>query len=400
MATVAKTLNDFRLEVREWITENYPDGLNTPVLAGELVNGGRNCEFHHPDAKVWLDRMAEKGWTCPEWPVEYGGAGLSEDEVTVLQEELKRQNCRPPLVGMGRLMLGPTLLQYGTDEQKAEHLPKIARGEIRWCQGYSEPNAGSDLASLQMRAEDKGDYYLVTGNKMWTSDANLGDWMFCLVRTDFDGDKHAGISLVLFDRTDPAVTISPITLISGYSVFYETSIVDLKVPKRNLVGGENQGWAIAKFLLTHERVMISGIGELRAQPRQPVDVAREYLGEENGRIADPVLRDRIAQQDMDDHAFALTSKRYRDMTEAGASVGAASSMLKHVGTKFAKNKFELMLSIMGNQGLGWEGEGFTEDELKLARSWLRSKGYSIEGGTSEIMLNIIATRVLGLPKGK
>lgn len=392
------TLEEFRLDSRKWIEDNYPDALKAPVAAGELVSGGTKCTFHHPDAKLWMDRMAEKGWTAPEWPSEYGGAGLNEEESTVLQEELARQNCRPPLVGMGRFMLGPTLLRFGTDEQKVEHLPKIARGEVRWCQGYSEPNAGSDLASLQMRAEDKGDHYLVTGNKMWTSDANLGDWMFCLVRTDFTAKKHSGISIILFDRTDEAVKISPITLISGFSMFYETSIVDLKVPKTNLVGTENEGWAIAKFLLTLERVMISGLGGLSTELRDVSDIAKEYLGEENGRVADPVVRDRIAQQDMDDHVFALTSKRYREMTETGSSVGAASSMLKHVGTKIAKNKFELLLSIEGNQALGWEGEGFDERELTLARSWLRSKGYSIEGGTSEVMLNIIATRVLGLPK--
>ena len=398
MATATETLEDFRLDTRKWIEDNYPDALKAPIGAGELVSGGKKGTFFHPDAKLWLDRMAEKGWTCPEWSRECGGAGLNEAEATILSEELAQQHCRPPLVGMGRFMLGPTLLQFGSPEQQKEHLPKIARGEIRWCQGYSEPNAGSDLASLQMRAENKGDHYLVTGNKMWTSDAHLGDWMFCLVRTDFGAKKHAGISLVLFDRTDPAVTISPITLISGYSVFYETSIVDLKVPKGNLVGKENEGWAIAKFLLTHERVMISGVGGGNAQSKLVSDIAKEYLGEENGRVADEVVRDRIAQQDMDDEAFSLTAKRYREMTERGESPGAASSMLKHVGTKFAKNKFELLLSIEGNQGLGWEGEGFNEKELGLARNWLRSKGYSIEGGTSEIMLNIIATRVLGLPR--
>lgn len=393
------TLEEFRLSTRSWIEDNYPDALKAPLGANELPNGGKNCEFFHPDAKLWLDRMAEKGWTCPVWPQEYGGADLDEEHATVLQEELTAKDCRPPLVGMGRFMLGPTLLKFGNHEQKLEHCPKIARGEIRWCQGYSEPNAGSDLASLQMRAEDMGDHYLVTGNKIWTSNADEGDWMFCLVRTDFGVKKHAGISIILFDRTRAEVEINPITLISGYSVFFETSIQDLKVPKNYLVGEENAGWNIAKFLLTHERVMISGVGGAMAEPRAVSDIAKDYVGNENGQVADPILRDKIAQQDMDDHAFALSAKRYREMTEVGASVGAASSMLKYVGTKIAKEKFELLLNIEGNQALGWEGEGFNESELTLARSWLRSKGYSIEGGTSEVMLNIIATRVLGLPKG-
>ncbi|MFP6583355.1 MAG: acyl-CoA dehydrogenase family protein [Candidatus Hydrogenedentota bacterium] len=399
MSVETETLETFRLETRDWLTENYPDALKAPLNMGDIPNGGTQCEFFHPDAKLWLDRMAEKGWTCPEWPVDCGGAGLNEEEATILREEMARQKCRIPLAGMGRFMLGPTLLKFGSRELQMEHCPKIARGEVRWCQGYSEPNAGSDLASLQMRAEDMGDHYLVTGNKLWTSDAHLGDWMFCLVRTDFSGKKHGGISVVLFDRTDPAVEINPITLISGYSVFYETSIIDLKVPKSDMVGAVNEGWNIAKFLLTHERVMISSLGESKASARQVSDIAKDYLGEDDGRIADPVLRDQIAQQDMDDAAFACLSKRYREMNEVGASVGAASSMLKHVGTKFAKNKFELLLDIEGNQALGWEGEGFNEEELTLARSWLRSKGYSIEGGTSEIMLNVVATRVLGLPKG-
>jgi len=397
--TETATLNDFRIEAREWITENYPDTLKAPLGPNEIPGGGSKQVFFHPDAKLWQERMAEKGWTCPEWPVEYGGAGLNEDEVTILGEELAAQDCRPPLVGMGRYMLGPTLLNFGTHEQKLEHLPKIASGEVRWCQGYSEPNAGSDLASLQMRAEDQGDYYLVNGSKLWTSDAINADWMFCLVRTDFTSKKHAGISVILYDRTDPAVQISPITLISGYSVFYETTIQDLKVPKTNRVGAENEGWAIAKFLLTHERVMISGMGSTKGVAVTLADTAKQYAGEDDGRIADPILRDDVAQQGMDEEAFSLVSKRYREMNEVGASVGAASSMLKYVGTSFAKNRQELLLSIEGHQALGWEGDEFSEDELAQTRTWLRSKGYSIEGGTSEIMMNIIATRVLGLPKG-
>jgi acyl-CoA dehydrogenase len=399
VAVATETLESFRLNTRTWIEENYPDALKAPIAADQLPNGGSKCVFFHPDAKLWLDRMAEKGWSCPEWPVEYGGAGLDEEHATVLQEELAAQNCRPPLIGMGRFMLGPTLLQFGTHEQRLQHCPKIANGEVRWCQGYSEPNAGSDLASLQMRADDMGDHYLVNGNKLWTSDAINGDWMFCLVRTDFTSKKHSGISVLLFDRTDPAVQINPITLISGYSVFYETSITDLKVPKTQRMGDENAGWSIAKYLLTHERVMISGIGGAGKPAQTLPELAKEYLGDNDGRLADEVLRDSVAQQEMDDEAFGYTSKRYREMTEVGASVGAASSMLKHVGTKIAKNKQELLLEIEGNQALGWEGEGFSERELTQARTWLRSKGYSIEGGTSEVMLNIIAKGVLGLPKG-
>ena len=254
-------LEQFRQETRAWLEENCPASMRTPIKGfDDAYNGGRNPEIDHPDQKIWCDRMAERGWTVPHWPSEYGGGGLSKEEVKVLRQEMGRISARSPLESFGISMLGPALLHFGTEEQKQEHLPKIVRGEIRWCQGYSEPNAGSDLASLATKAEDNGDHYLINGQKIWTSYADKSDWIFCLVRTDNSGSKHEGISFVLFDMADPGVTTRPIKLISGSSPFCETFFDNVKAYKRNLIGEEGKGWTIAKYLLTHEREMISGFG--------------------------------------------------------------------------------------------------------------------------------------------
>ena len=390
-------LDDFRADTRAWLAANCPATMRTPMPESERVWGGRNVSFSNPDSQLWLTRMVARGWTVPTWPTAYGGGGLSRDEDLVLKEEMARLDCRTPLFSFGISMLGPVLLKYGSEEQKAEHLPPIARGELRWCQGYSEPGAGSDLASLATRAEDQGDHYLVNGQKIWTSYANYADWIFCLVRTD-TSTKHGGISFLLFDMQSAGVETRPITLISGASVFCETFLTDVRVPKRNLVGRLNGGWEIAKELLQHERGMISDIGRAIGGTVPAVDiVAQRYLGDAEGRIGDPVLRDAVARHVMDDRAFALTLRRAAQESEGGASSGGVSSMFKYFGTEQNKRKFELILKCAGSNALGWEGEGFSEEELTVCRTWLRSKGNSIEGGTSEVQLNVIAKRVLGLP---
>ena len=390
-------LDDFRADTRAWLAANCPATMRTPMPESERVWGGRNVSFSNPDSQLWLTRMVARGWTVPTWPKAYGGGGLSRDEDLVLKEEMARLDCRTPLFSFGISMLGPVLLKYGSEEQKAEHLPPIARGELRWCQGYSEPGAGSDLASLATRAEDQGSHYLVNGQKIWTSYANYADWIFCLVRTD-TSTKHGGISFLLFDMQSAGVETRPITLISGASVFCETFLTDVHVPKRNLVGRVNGGWEIAKELLQHERGMISDIGRAIGGTVPNVDVvAQHYLGDADGRIADPVLRDAVARHVMDDRAFALTLRRAAQESEGGASSGGVSSMFKYFGTEQNKRKFELILKCAGANALGWEGEGFSEEELTVCRTWLRSKGNSIEGGTSEVQLNVIAKRVLGLP---
>lgn len=392
-------LETFRKETREWLEENCPESMRTPMPEDETVWGGRNATFKNPDSKVWLERMAEKGWTCPTWPKEYGGGGLSHEESRILQQELSRINARQPLVSFGISMLGPVLLEYGTEEQKQEHIPPIVRGEIRWCQGYSEPGAGSDLAGLQARAALEGDEFIVNGQKVWTSYANYADWMFCLVRTDSDVPKHQGISFILFDMESPGVSTRPIKLISGQSPFCETFLEDVRVPRKNLLGEMNEGWTIAKKLLQHERTMISGMGSRgRTAPERSMEnLAKRYAGEQNGRIVEASLRDEITRHKMNGEAFSLTVRRAGEEAKSGRAPGDASSMFKYYGTEHNKKRFETMLNILGSQSLGWEGDGFEDFELSTCHEWLRSKGNSIEGGTSEVQLNVIAKRVLGLP---
>jgi acyl-CoA dehydrogenase len=395
----------FRIETRTWLEQNCPESMRTSMVQEEVVWGGRNAEFANSDSEIWLQRMAEKGWTCPTWPAQYGGGGLDKDQTIVLGEELARINARPALTSFGISMLGPVLLEYGNHQQKQEHIPKIVRGEIRWCQGYSEPSSGSDLASLSTKAELQGDNYLINGSKVWTSYADKADWIFCLVRTDFDVPKHSGISFILFDMASEGISTKPIQLISGSSPFCETFFDDVKAPASNLVGRLNEGWTIAKRLLQHERTMISGFGLSAGQSDNGgttstisslEGTAMRYRGDSK-KLSDPVLRDQIARFKIDADAFAHTSRRSVEESKQGHGPNATSSMLKNYGCELNKRRYELMLQAIGSQGLGWEGEGFNDEELQLTREWLRSKANSIEGGTSEVQLNIIAKRVLGLP---
>jgi acyl-CoA dehydrogenase len=394
-------LESFRAETRDWLAENCPASMRRPP-ATDAINdveacwGGRKWVFTSEDQRQWLERMATRGWTAPTWPRAYGGGGLSREEAKVLSEELARIRARSPLESFGLSMLGPALLKYGNEEQKQSFLPPIVRGEIRWCQGYSEPNAGSDLAGLQTRAEDRGDHFLVNGQKIWTSYADKADWIFCLVRTDFSAPKHQGISFLLFDMASPGVSTKPIRLISGASPFCETFFDNVEVPKHQLVGELNRGWDIAKYLLTHEREMISDLfGVTGAGQATPQEIAVRRLGLVGGRLADAGLRNDIARLDADAAAFRLTLARVRDEAKSGLGTGAASSMLKYYGTELNKRRQEILVSIHGADALGWEGDGYHGGALP--RAWLRSKGNSIEGGTSEVQLNVIAKRILGLP---
>jgi len=386
-------LDTFRAETRAWLEANCPDEMRRPMKAeSDAVWGGRKAVFQSEAQKTWLDRMAAKGWTVPEWPVAYGGGGLSKAEAKVLREEMGRIKARSPLVSFGIWMLGPALLKYGNEEQKLEHLPKIARGEIRWAQGYSEPNAGSDLAALMTRCEDKGDHYLVNGQKIWTSYADQADWIFVLVRTDFEAKKHEGISFILVDMDQPGVTTKPIKLISGKSPFCETFFDDARAEKKNLVGEINKGWSIAKYLLTHEREMIGGTGAGTGTVRPMGDVAIQQVGlNEHGQLADPILRTDVARAEIDGLAFLATMERVTEEAKSGQGVGANSSMLKYYGTELNKRRLELMMDGSGHDGLEWDGDG------DVARHWLRTKANSIEGGTSEVQLNIISKRILDLP---
>ncbi len=394
-------LDDFRADTRAWLDENCPESVRAGAgrsLYG--IPGGKKWNPRNPDERVWLERGAEKGFTAPMWPTEYGGGDLTKEQNKVLTECLRELRIPPPLAGFGLTMIGPTLLRFGHAAQKQEHIPRIVRGEIRWCQGYSEPGAGSDLAGLQCRAVADGDEYVINGSKTWTSNADEADWIFCLVRTDPDAKKQEGITFILIDMDQPGVTVRPIQLISGASPFCETFFDNARAYKRDVVHDLNAGWTVAKALLGHERSMIAdafgvGGGSMRLSL---ADRARKYLPEgEGGRVSDARLRDEIAAMEIDSKAFGLTVQRSKDAAKAGHQPGPESSMFKVYGTELNMVRQELMVRIAGPQALGWEGDGFEADELQLTREWLRSRANSIEGGTSEVQRNIIAKRVLGLP---
>ncbi len=390
-------MSAFRDEVRQWLEENCPASMRTPMPADEYPGGGRRADHVNPDTGMWMQRMAERGFTVPLWPREFGGAGLNAEENKILQAELRRINARPALLGMGISMIGPALLEFGTEAQKQEHLPGIARGEIWWCQGYSEPNAGSDLAGLRTSAVEDGDEYIINGQKIWTSGADRADWIFCLVRTDTNAPKHEGITFILFDMASPGVTVKPIELISGYSPFCETFFDNVRASRRNVVGEPNKGWTVAKRLLQYERTSIGGIGGSSQKAATLEEVAQEAVGAVDGRIADADLRAAILRHRMNDRAFALTMKRSVQQSAAGIAPGAESSFFKYYGTEQNKGRYELLMTMLGTRALGWSGPEFSEAEREGTRAWLRSKANSIEGGTSEVQLNIIAKRILGLP---
>jgi alkylation response protein AidB-like acyl-CoA dehydrogenase len=394
-------LEQFRTETRAWLEANCPPSMRGPQAAAtddddDSIWGGRRATFKNPEAKQWLDRMAAKGWTAPTWPKEYGGGGLTPAEARVVQQEMGRLQARTPLMSFGLWMLGPVLLEYANEEQKKKFLPPITRGEIRWCQGYSEPGAGSDLAGLKTQAIDKGDHWLVNGSKIWTSYANKADWIFCLVRTD-NTKKHEGISFLLFDMTTPGVETRPIKLISGQSPFCETFFTDVKVPKDQLVGRLNGGWEIAKRLLQYERQNISSGGFGATGGGYDIEhAALDYVGKEDGKVADPDLRSRITHHKMEARAFGMTVRRAEEEARSSKGPTAATSIIKYVAAKVNQERTELMVETLGWQGLGWEGDAFKPNEVMAMRSMLRAKANSIEGGTSEVNLNVVSKRVLGL----
>ncbi len=390
-------LEVFRAEAREWLEKNFP-----PSLKGR---SGMMMGEDGPDASAdfgkWKKTMGEKGWGTPTYPKQYGGGGLSQPQVRVLQQEMNRIGAWNPIGGMGVMMFGPTLLEYGSEEQKKKHVPGIVKGEVWWCQGYSEPGAGSDLASLRTQCVDKGDHYLVNGQKIWTSGAQFADMCFCLVRTD-NTKKHEGISFLLIDMKSPGIEVRPIKLISGNSPFCETFFTDVKVPKENLMGPLNGGWTIGKRLLQFERAGLGGApgggGLNRGGETRSLDqVAKHYVGTgEKGRIADSDLRARVANHMMDMRAFMLTVQRSMAEAKGNSSPSFTTSIMKNAGSRIGQERAELLLEIMGSQGLGWEGEGFTRDELDTIRGWLGGKATTIYGGSAEIQNNIISKRVLGL----
>ena len=392
-------LEAFRQEIRQWLEANCPPEMREPARDDEDVYwGGRNATFKNDAQKAWFEACLAKGYNVPAWPKEYGGAGLDPAQAKVLRQEMSRINARPPLSSFGIWMLGPALLHFGTEEQKKHFLGQIARGEIRWCQGYSEPGSGSDLVSLQTYGEDKGDHWVVNGQKVWTSYADHCDWIFCLVRTD-KTNKYQGITFMLFDMTTPGVSTKPIKLISGNSPFCETFMEDVKVPKSYgeglpaYVGEINRGWDVAKYLLGHEREMISGAGG--GDRTAAIGAAMKRMAAKSGDELDPVLRAELAMFDVDALAYSAMGEKFLDEIKVGKAHPAQPNMMKYVGTELNKRRHELMMSAGGSRSLEWESE--ETGGGKPLRNWLRTKANSIEGGTSEVMLNVISKRILDLP---
>ncbi|MDF1767972.1 acyl-CoA dehydrogenase family protein [Maricaulis sp.] len=384
---------DFRAEAAAWLAENFAPSLVGKENLLAVIEGDSDPD---PEVAAWKKAMGEKGWGTPTWPKAYGGGGLDSKQARILQDEMAKINAWNPIGGLGVMMLGPTLLEFASEEQKQRYVPPICRGEIRWCQGYSEPGAGSDLASLQTKCEDRGDHWLINGQKTWTSGGQWADWCFALVRTDTT-KKHEGISFILLDMKSPGVEVKPIQMISGASPFCETFFTDVKVPKDQIVGEIGHGWTIGKRLLQHERTNLSGGGRMgRGGGPSLADIAKNYVGvDDQGRLADSDLRSRIIKHDMEARAFQATARRVTAEAKSG-EVSLASSILKNVGARITQERAELTLEIMGMQGLGWEGDGFHPLELGSTRGWLWGKAVSIYGGTTEIQNNVIAKRILGM----
>ena len=392
-------LSDFRESASAWLSENFPASL-----AGKSVGmEGESVAALGDDLTAWRQRLAEQGWGAPTWPREYGGAGLSHPQVKVLNQEMEKVgafNPIPMMAGMGVTMVGPTVLEYGTEDQKLKHLPGIASGEIRWCLGLSEPNAGSDLASLSTKAEDNGDQFVLNGQKVWTSGADISQWCGALVRTDSKAKKRDGISFVMLPMDQSGVETRPIKLIAGASPFCETYFNNAIAEKSDLLGKLNDGWSVVKRLLQHERQSQTGArGPSGAKPVPLQEMAKKYVGTNaDGTLADVDLRVRLASHLMDSKAHGLTIGRITAEARGNVEVSAAASILKNSATHVAQTKSELTMEIMGAQGLGWEGAEFSSEELGSVREWLFGKAMSIYGGSFEVQNNIISKTILGLPE--
>ena len=391
----------FRQSVRTWLDENFPPRLKGK--GAELLGYGEYTGPLQDDASLWQQRLGGKGWGTPTWPSQYGGGGLDHIQTKILHEEMNRIGAFNPIIvlaGMGVTMVGPTILEYGTEDQKIRHLPPMCRGEIRWCLGYSEPNAGSDLASLATKAEDQGDSWVVNGQKVWTSGADISQWCGALVRTDSKAKKRNGISFLMLKMDQPGIETRPIKLIAGASPFCETFFTDARADKTDMLGNLNDGWSVGKRLLQHERASQTGVRNTGGGKSEALqDMAKRYVGADaEGRLDDADLRLRLANHLMDAQAHGLTISRIAAEARGNVEVSASASILKNSATHVAQTQSELTLELMGHSGLGWEGEGFNDAELATVRNWLSGKAMSIYGGSFEVQNNIISKNILGLPE--
>jgi len=391
----AVELEEFRQETKTWLAKNCPAGARGP---GPVSTGSTKIKITDRDTLLWLDRMIEKGWTVPNWPTEYGGGGLDKERYIILLEEMRAIRARPALSSFGTSMIGPTLLDMGTHEQKLRHLPRIARAEVEWCQGYSEPGSGSDLASLRTRADDQGDHFVINGQKIWTSGAHNADWMFCLVRTDFEAPKHLGISFVLLPMNQPGVSVKPIQLISGESPFNETFFDDAFASKSDLVGELNKGWTVGKRLLQHERSGMEALvaGSASASDSSLVAEAKRIVGIEEGRLSDDGVRTDVLRYEMNNQVFRLAQRRAVEESDGGTP-GPVTSIFKVYGSELQQTYYDLVTQMRGSRGYGIDEQVFSESERETVNRWLYYRAASIYSGSNEIQRNIIAKRVLGLP---
>lgn len=392
---------DFETSVSDWVADNLPKPLvGVHIDMYGVVSGDQEVR----DAfDLWRQRLAAQGWGAPTWPREYGGAGLTDAQAKIVSRAITKagsSNPIPYLAGMGVTMVGPTLLEYGTPEQKARHLPGMASGEVRWCLGLSEPNAGSDLASLNTRADLDDDGWVLNGQKTWTSGADKSQWCGALVRTDRSAAKRNGISFLMLEMDQPGIQTRPISLIAGESPFCETFFTNARARKDDLLGELNDGWSVIKRLLQHERQSQTNapVTSTKTEPLQ--EVAKRYLGaNSDGTLTDSDLRSRLADHLMDAAAHELTIARIMTDARGGnVEVSATASILKNSATDVAQGRSELLLEIMGNQGLGWESGEYTEEEAQTVRAWLGGKAMSIYGGSYEVQKNIISKNILGLPE--
>jgi alkylation response protein AidB-like acyl-CoA dehydrogenase len=386
----------FRGEVRGFIAANMPDAFHSPAFQRRFREEGVLARGE-PLLDGWRANLAERGWIAPHWPREYGGAGLSTIEQFIFNEEMAEAGA-PDVGVIGVQLIGPTLVLYGSEEQKRRHLPGIASGTVAWCQGYSEPGAGSDLASLQTRAVRDGDDFIINGQKIWTSEAHHAAWMFLLARTDPEAPKHRGISMFLLNMKTPGITVRPLINMAGQHGFNEVFFEDVRVPAVNMVGEENRGWYVGATLLDFERSLIRRVVELRRAVNELVELARERQdgARPGGRHA---VRHELAERLVEAAVARLLSQRVISMQKRGLVPNYEASMNKLFFSETEQRVARTGLKLIGLHGGLYEGEARAPLHGRLAFMYLRRVPVTIAGGTSEIQRNVIATRGLGLPRG-
>ena len=387
----------FQLEVREFVRDNYPKDIQEKVAKGVALKKG--------DYVRWQKILNDKGWVAPGWPTQYGGTGWTPVQKYIFEEECAKQNCLR-LVAFGLVMLAPVLIEFGSEEQKQEHLPSILNSDVWWAQGYSEPNSGSDLASLQTKADKQGDHYIVNGTKTWTTHGHYADKMFVLARTSQEDRKQKGISFLMLDMNDPGVTVDPIITVDGMHVVNQVFMDDVKVPVKNLVGKEGDGWAIAKYLLQHERTNIAQVPRSKKQIERLKALASKEMYNGKSLLEDARFRTKIAEVEVELMALEMTNRRVLSKLSAGEPPGAGSSLLKVKGTEVQQSITALLMEAVGYYGFpyikeamleGWQEEPIGPEEAAfLAPHYFDWRKTSIYGGSNEIQKNIMAKAVLGL----